>query len=60
MTYERLINDMLTKKKPIWQGESEQDLLFMAHIEVLKLTERYRLIREGKIVGYTRESEVPH
>ena len=54
MTYERSIDDMLTKKKPIWQGESEQDLLFMAHIEVLKLTERYRLIREGKIVGYTR------
>ena len=34
--------------------------MFMAHIEVLKFTERYRLIREGNIVGYTGVSEVPH
>ena len=38
---------------------SEQDL-FMAHIEVLKFIERYRLIREGNIVGYTCVSEVLH
>ena len=60
MTYERPIDDTLMKKKPIRQGGSEQNLLFMAHIEVLKLTERYRLTCEGKIVGYTSVSEVPH
>ena len=30
----------------------------MAHREVLKPTKRWRLKREGKIVGYTHVSEV--
>ena len=32
----------------------------MTHKEILKLTERQKLIREREIIGYTRVNEISH